>query len=141
MTVEAITQPRLDMVVAAHDDTSHILRRTEYRGTLWYGGRPNDPNGPTAMPGAFAQISTPFWLTDSLPYHSELISGALVTASVSVQSAMETPSVADVRAALVRHPSAPDYAYAQLSITASGRLPLGLSYQVVVLSDPDAISD
>lgn len=141
MTVEALTQPRLDMLVAAPDDTDRILRRTEYRGTLWYGGRPNDPQGPTAMPGAFAHISTPFWLTDSLPYHSERIAGVAVAASVSVQSAMEVPAIVDVQADLVRHPSAPEYAYAQIAITAHGRLPLGLSYQVVVLGDPDAVSD
>ena len=140
MSVEAVTQPRVDMLVSAAGGSDTMLRRTEYRGSLWYGGRPHSGQPPTAMPGAKATIATPFWITDSLPYLTERTGSATVAASVSLQTGHEGSIVTEVAASLAQHPDAPQYSYVQLTIQANGRLPLGLSYQVVVLTHPEAIS-
>ena len=42
-------------------------RRTDYAGTIWFGGRPQMV-GEHPLPGRNAQITTPLWLPDSHRY-------------------------------------------------------------------------
>jgi hypothetical protein len=141
-SIEAIPQPRIDVLVAAADGSSRPLRRTEYRGTVWYGGRP--ALTPRARPGREAPVSgvsTPFWIPDSLAYLGDGTGSAVVTASVSLQSIQGAAQVVDVSAALHPHPGRAGNSYVLCSLQALAALPLGLSYQVVVIVDADRVAD
>jgi hypothetical protein len=136
-SIEAVPQPRIDVLVAAPDGSGRPLRRTEYHGTVWYGGRPQLNHRPPL--GTAAGISTPFWVPDSLAYHTDRAAGAVVTASVGLQSVQASGHVLEVSAALHPHPGRGGHSYVLFSLQASAVLPLGLSYHVVVVADADAV--
>jgi hypothetical protein len=141
-SIEAIPQPRIDVLVTAADGSGRLLRRTEYRGTVWYGGRPNLT--PRARPGREAApsgISTPFWVPDSLAYLVDGTGSAVVTASIGLQSVQGGAQVVDVGAALHPHPGRAGNSYVLFSLQAFAAVPIGLSYQVVVIVDADRVAD
>ena len=136
-SIEAVPQPRIDVLVTAADGSGRTLRRTEYHGTVWYGGRPQLAHrSPTSTA---AGISTPFWVPDSLAYRTESTASVVVTASVGLQSIQTAGQVLDVSAALHPHPGRAGHSYVLFSLQASAVLPLALSYHVVVLADVDAV--
>lgn len=140
-SINAIPQPRIDVLVSAADGSGRSLRRTEYRGTVWYGGRPTlTPRARTRGEAAPAAVSTPFWIPDSLEYLGDGTGSAVVTASVSLQSIQGSAQVIDVSAALHPHPGRAGNSYVLFSFQALAALPLGLSYQVVVIVDADRVA-
>src|SRR4051794_25171877 len=74
-------------------------RRTDYAGTVWYGGRPQVIGGMLVSVGAPAQISTPFWLPDSHLYAAEAVADIQVQAVAAVQGGSD-PQILDVGAGL-----------------------------------------
>lgn len=136
-SIEAVPQPRIDVLVTAADGSGRTLRRTEYHGTVWYGGRPQLTHRPST--GVAAGISTPFWVPDSLAYRDDRAHSAVVTASVGLQSVQTTGQVVELGAALHPHPGHAGLSYVLFSLQATAVLPLGLSYHVVVLADADAV--
>jgi hypothetical protein len=136
-SIEAVPQPRIDVLVTAADGSGRTLRRTEYHGTVWYGGRPHLAQ--RLQPSSVSGISTPFWVPDSLAYRTDRTSSVVVTASVGLQSIQTAGQVLDVSAALHPHPGRAGHSYVLFSLQASAVMPLGLSYHVVVLADADAV--
>lgn len=136
-SIEAVPQPRIDVLVTSADGSGRLLRRTEHHGTVWYGGRPQLNH--RTHSGVPAGISTPFWIPDSLGYLTERAGSAVVTASVGLQSVQGPAQVVDVSAALHPHPGRAGHSYVLFALQATAQLPLGLSYHVVVLADADCV--
>lgn len=138
-SIEAVPQPRIDVLVTAADGSGRTLRRTEYHGTVWYGGRPQLTH--RAQAATVSGISTPFWIPDSLAYRTDGAASAVVTASVGLQSIQTAGQVIDVSAALHPHPGRAGHSFVLFSLQASAVLPLGLSYHAVVVADVEAVED
>jgi hypothetical protein len=131
-------QQRLDTLVA--DPVSGEQRhRTDYAGTVWYGGRPQMTAGMVISRGGGAQISTPFWLPDSHVYEAAAAGDAQVQASASIQSARDDCQILEVGAALGENPQDSGLLRVYLAVTAAAQLPLGVAYRVSVICAPQAL--
>lgn len=131
---------RIDALVA--DPTSGKQRhRTDYAGTIWFGGRPQMV-GKKPLPGADADINSILLLPDSHLYVPGAAEEVQLQASVAVQGAMATSyggyfQILEGEAALAEDPSG---AFAvHLAVRAMLTLPVGLAYRVIVLSDPASV--
>ena len=129
---------RIDTLVA-DPVTGEQRHRTDYAGTVWYGGRPQMTAGMVVSHGGGAQITTPFWLPDSHLYTAEAAGDALVQASAAVQSAVEHFQILDVGAGLGADPENDGALRAYVGVTAAARVPLGVSYRVTVICAPEAL--
>jgi hypothetical protein len=128
--IEVVAQPRIDTLVIDAASGSQ-RRRTEYTGTVWFGGRANVA-GATVV--RLAKIESPFFLPDSLPYRPDPLNDAQVVASVAVQGASDGEhQVAEARAALVADPRNPVVCWVQLQVVGRAAVPLAVSYRVDVL--------
>jgi hypothetical protein len=132
-------QPRIDTLVT-DAVTGAAVRRTEYRGTAWYGSRPNVGSVMVTTTMGTARIETPFFLPDSLPYRADLAGSAVIVVSVAVQSAAdETHQLIDYRATLEPDPRNPQVAWVRLELRAFTWTPTAVSYAVDVLVSPEAV--
>jgi hypothetical protein len=132
-------QPRIDTLVT-DAATGATLRRTEYRGTAWYGKRPEVGSVAVSSTMRTAQVDAPFYLPDSLPYRADLTATAIIAVSVAIQAAAdETHYVIDYRGLLGPDPRNPQVAWAQLQLLAFTRTPTAVNYRVDVLVPPDAV--
>lgn len=132
-------QPRVDTLVT-EATTGAIGRRTEYSGTIWFGGRPQFTGFGMVTRSQAAWIETPFFLPDSLPYHPDAAAAAVIVASVAIQSAPdEGHQLAEYRAALVADPRNPAVAWVQLQLRAGLHTPTAVSYRVDVIVPPEAV--
>lgn len=138
--IEAVPQPRIDVLVTAADGSRRTVRRTEYRGTVWFGGRPRLAAWGSVSKGpSTSGISNPFWLPDSLAYQADGSASATVAATASLQSVQGAGQLIEVHASLQPHPGRPGQAFVLFRLQAVAAVPLGVSYQVVVLADPDQV--
>ena len=128
--IEVVPNPRIDTLVV--DAASGLQRRrTEYTGTVWFAGRPS-LSGMTVS--RLAQIESPFFLPDSLPYRPDPLNDAQVVATVAVQGSEEgAHQVVDVHAGLVADPRNAAVCWVQVQVRARAATPLGVSYRVDVL--------
>lgn len=141
---EAISVPaqRIDTVVA--DPVSgEQRRRTDYAGTVWYGGRPQITGG-YPLPGRNAEISTPFWLPDSHRYEPGAAGEVQVQANAAVQGGMATSAggnfqILEVAAALGEDPQTSGALLVFVAVTAVATLPFGVAYRVTVICAPEAL--
>jgi hypothetical protein len=125
--IDVVPQPRIDTLVV-DAATRAQRRRTEYTGTVWFGGRPNF-GGATIT--RFATIGTPFFLPDSLPYRPDPLNDAVVACTVAIQgSEDESHQVAEYHAGLVADPRNPAVCWMQLQVVARARAPFAVSYRV-----------
>ena len=131
---------RIDTVVA--DSVSGEQRlRTDYAGTIWYGGQPEMGR---PRQGALAEITSPVWLPDSQRYEPAAAAGAQVQASAAVQSAWIQSAggalqIFEVSAALGEDPQNSGALRAYVTVTAEANLPLGVAYRVIVICAPEAL--
>jgi hypothetical protein len=80
--IDVVPQPRIDtLVIDAATGTQR--RRTEYSGTVWFGGRPQVTSYGTITTTRHAVIESPFFLPDSLPYRPDPLDDAVVVRSPS----------------------------------------------------------
>ena len=134
---------RIDTLVADPDSREQRCR-TDYAGTAWYGGRPHMV-GRYPLPGdVAAQISSPFWLPDSLSYEPGAVGGAQVQATAAVQGGLATGSggnfeILDVMAALGEHPEAGGALRLYVGVTAVASLPFAVAYRVTVVCAPEMV--
>jgi hypothetical protein len=130
----------IDTVVA--DPVSGEQRlRTDYAGTIWYGGQPEMGR---PRQGALAQITTPVCLPDSHMYQPAAAAAARLQASAAVQSAWIQSAggalqIFEVRAALGEDPQNSDALRVYVAVTAEANLPLGVAYRVTVICPPEAL--
>ena len=129
---------RLDTVVT-DPQTGEQRRRTDYSGTVWYGGRPQMTGGMVIGGGGIAQITTPFWLPDSHKYGPEAAAAAQIQAGAAVQSAARDGQILDVNAGLGEDPQGGGALLAYVGVTAVASLPLGVAYRVTVICAPEAL--
>lgn len=128
--IDVVPQPRVDTIVI-DAATGGQRRRTEYTGTVWFGGRPNIGGATTVRP---VMIETPFFLPDSLPYRPDPLNDAQVVATIAIQGAEDRAhQVADYRAGLVADPRNPAVCWIQLQLHARATAPFGVSYRIDVL--------
>jgi hypothetical protein len=134
-------QPRIDTLVTdAASGTAR--RRTEYSGTVWFGGKPQLTSYGMVTRSQAARVESPFFLPDSLPYRADAAATALVAVSVAVQSAPdEGHQVAEHRAGLIVDPRNPAVSWVQVQLVAGIHTPTAISYRVDVLVPPEAVLD
>jgi hypothetical protein len=137
--IEVLPQPRIDTLVT-EAATGMQRRRTEYTGTVWFGGRPQVTSYGMVTRGAAAAIESPFFLPDSLPYRPDPLQDALVVCSVAIQgSEDESHQVLGYRAGLVPDPRNPAVCWIQLQVSARARTPLAIAYRVDAVVAMNAI--
>ena len=140
---DAVFAPARRIETLVTDPTSHEpRRRTDYAGTIWFGGRPQ-LTAVRSM-GNEAQISTALRLPDSHGYEAQAAEGAQIQASVGVQGALATRiaggtfHILEADAALGAEPG-DGMLFVLLTVGAVATLPLGLAYRVTVVCDPAGI--
>lgn len=137
--IEVVPQPRIDTLVI-DAATGLQRRRTEYTGTVWFGGRPHVTSYGTVTKTAFASIESPFFLPDSLPYRPDPLEDALVVVSVAIQGGEDrSHQILDYRAGLVPDPRNAAVCWMQLQVIARSVVPLAVSYRVDALVAMNAI--
>ena len=136
--ISPVPGERIDTVVT-DPVTAERRRRTDYAGTVWYGGRPQMTGGMVMGRGGAAQITTPFWLPDSHVYDAAMAADAQVQASAAVQSMVEYCQILDVSAGLGEHPQDSGALLVYVAVTAAARVPLGGAYRVTVICGPEAL--
>jgi hypothetical protein len=136
--ISPLPAQRIDVVVA-DPVTGEQRRRTDYAGTVWYGGRPQMTGGMVMSRGGAAQITTPFWLPDSHVYEPGAAADAQVQASAAVQSSTEYGQILEVRAALGEDPQNSGALLVYMAVTAAARVPFGVAYRVTVICAPQAL--
>lgn len=134
--IEVVPQPRVDLLV---DDASGSRRRhTEYTGVVWFGGRPQlSALGSLTMTQG-AQIQTPFFLPDSLPYRADALADASLSITIGTVNVSDHLNLFDLNARFVIDPAGRP-TWVQVQVFATGRVPLAFSYRVVALTAPDAV--
>ncbi len=133
IATEVLPQPRIDTLVT-DAATGAQRRRTEYTGTVWFGGRPQVTGYGTVSRTQAAMIERPFFLPDSLPYRPDPLDDALVVCSVALQGAEdESHQILDYRASLVADPRNAAVSWIQLQVAARARTPLAISYRVTAV--------
>ena len=135
--ISPVPAPRIDTLVE-HPLTGQRQRRTDYAGTVWYGGRPQVMGGMVVSQGGGAQISTPFWLPDSHAYDPQA-SDVQIQASAALQSVSDYGQILEVAAALGDDPQGGGALRVYVAVSATARVPLGVAYRVTVLSGLDAV--
>ena len=136
--ISPLSAQRLDMVVA-DPVTGERRRRTDYAGTVWYGGRPQMTGGMVMSRGGAAQITTPFWLPDSHVYEPAAAADAQIQATAAIQSSTDYGQILEVHAALGGDPQNSDALLVYMAVTAAARVPFGASYRVTVICAPEAL--
>src|SRR4051794_13262797 len=116
--------PRIETLVA-DPQTGEQRQRTDYSGTVWYGGRPQMTGGLVMGGGGLAQITTPFWVPDSHQYAPGAATAVQIQASAAVQSAARDGQILDVSAGLGDDPQDGGALLAYVAVTAVARLPPG----------------
>jgi hypothetical protein len=136
--ISPVPAQRIDTLVA-DPETGEQRRRTDYSGTVWYGGRPQMTGGMVMGGGGLAQITTPFWVPDSHKYGPGAATTVQIQASAAVQSAARDGQILDVSAGLGEDPQDGGALLAYVAITAVASLPLGVAYRVTVICAPEAL--
>lgn len=118
--------------------------RTDYAGTVWYGGHPQIIKG-HPLPGRnAAEIKNPFWVPDSHTYERAARDDVQIQATAAVQGGMATTAggnfqILDVAAALGEEAGGDGALRVFLAVTAVASLPLGVVYRVTVTCAPEAV--
>jgi hypothetical protein len=138
-SIEVLPQPRIDTLVT-EAVTGLQRRRTEYSGTVWFGGRPEVSSYGLVTRSTVASLDSPFFLPDSLPYRPDPLEDAQVVASVAIQGGEEGPGhILTYRAGLVPDPRNAAVCWIQLQISARTHVPLAVAYRVVALVAMNAV--
>lgn len=135
-TIEVEPQPRVDLLVETADGVPR--RMTEYTGVVWYGGRPQRSRLGSVTMTVGAGIESPFFLPDSLPYLADKLADASLSVTVALVNIADHFNLFGHSAAFVPDPSGRP-AWIQVHVSATGRVPVALSYRVVALTAPDAV--
>ncbi len=141
---DVVTVPaqRIDTLVT--DPSSGQQRhRTDYAGTVWYGGLPQIIAG-HPLPGRNADIEAPFWLPDSHRYEPGAAGEIQIQAVAAIQGSRATSAggnftILEVAAALGEDPENSGAVLLYLAIKAIATLPLGVAYRAVVIAAPEAV--
>ena len=131
---------RVDSLVT-DPDSGEQRRRTDYAGTVWYGGPPQ-LLGRHPLPGdTAAQISSSSWLPDSHAYDAAAGEGVQIQATASVQGGLATTAggnllILDVSASLGANPHDSGTTLVYVTVNAAASLPFGVAYRVIVMCAP-----
>jgi hypothetical protein len=136
--IDVVPQPRIDTLVEVVDGGKR--RRTEYSGTVWYGGRPQLTAMGSMSVTQGARIESPFFLPDSLPYRPDALGDAVLQSAVAAENLSDHLHLFEKSASFVPDPSgAPTWI--QVHVLATARVPLALSYRVIALTALDAVTE
>ena len=136
--IAPVPAQRIDTLVT-DPQTGEQRRRTDYSGTVWYGGRPQLTGGMVVSGGRIAQITTPFWVPDSHKYGPEAATGVQIQAGAAIQSAAREGQIVDVSAGLGEDPQDGGALLAYMGVTAVASVPLGVAYRLTVICAPEAV--
>lgn len=135
-TIEVEPQPRVDLLVETAGGGPR--RMTEYSGVVWYGGRPQRTSLGSLTMTVGAGIESPFFLPDSLPYLADKLADASLSVTVALINISDHFNLFGCSAAFVPDPGGRP-TWVQVHVSATGRVPVALSYRVVALTAPDAV--
>ncbi len=139
MAIDVVPHPRIDHLVTGVDGAT-ALRRTEHRGIAWYGGRQAAQTGGTmVIAHQPAGIVSPFWVPDALAYRSDAMDRIAVSVHVGTIYVPDTCALAEVTARLGVNEQQPEACRPFVHLQGTARVPLGISYEVVVLAPVDAV--
>ena len=129
--VSIVPAQRIDTLVA-DPASGEPRRRSDYAGTVWYGGRPQ-LIGDNARSGPGARVKAPFWLPDSHAYETDDVQ---IQATAAVQGGLVVSNggsimILEVGAAIAEHPAGGLKLF--VTVVAVARLPLGVAYRVTVV--------
>jgi hypothetical protein len=140
--ISPLPAQRIDMIVT-DPASGEQRRRTDYAGTVWFGGRPQMTGTIVVTRGGIAQITAPFWLPDSHAYEPGAAGDVQIQASAAVQGAMATNAggtvIDEVGAALGEDPQNNGALLVYVTVSAVAKLPLGVAYRVTVICAPEAM--
>ena len=144
MLPQPFPEPRIDTLVI--DAVSREQRRrTEYRGSVWFGQRPEIGARRLVAPGSryLEWESSAFFLPDSLPYRRAELSDAQVSCSAAIHASHGNYHlVMGAQASWADDPRGGDLCWLQLELTVHASSdPIGISYDVVALCAPGAVAD
>ena len=143
MPPQPFPEPRIDTLVTSAV-SGEQRRRTDYRGTVWYGQPPEIGARRIAAPGSgpLAWESSAFFLPDSLPYRRAELGDAQVSCSAAIHAAHGNYHlVMGAEASWADDPRGGDLCWLQLGLTVhASSEPIGVSYGVVVLCAPAAVA-
>ena len=133
-------QPRIDTLVTSAV-TGSTGRRTEYSGAIWYGTPPDVSGTFVVNRTSVVRVAGPFFVPDSLPYRTDLVTSALIACSVAIASTVdESNQLTGHRASLVADPRDPGVSWLQLELTGLLHTPVAIGYRVDVLVPPEAVA-
>jgi len=143
MPPQAFPEGRIDTLVA--DVVSgEQRRRTDYRGSVWYGQPPEIGARRVAASGArsVAWDSSVVFLPDSLPYRRAQLGDAQVTCSAAIHASHGNYHfVMGAQANWADDPRGGEFCWLQLALTVhASSEPIGVSYDVVVVCAPEAVA-
>lgn len=138
MAIDVVPQPRIDHLVTGLDGAE--LRRTEHRGIAWYGGRQAAQTGAMSVVATqAAAIVSPFWVPDALTYRSDAIDRIVVSIHVGTLFVPDLCALAEVEVRLGVNEQRPEHCRPYVRLQGTARVPLAISYEVVVLAPTDAV--
>src|SRR3954471_13126287 len=85
--IEVVPQPRLDVLVEDVGGGAK-RRRTEYAGTVWFGGRPPPTGSGAVMSMSSGPIVAGFFLPDSLPYDAARLTDAVLSITLAGETVL-----------------------------------------------------
>ena len=143
MPPQPFPQPRIDTLVA--DAVSgEQRRRTDYRGSVWYGQPPEIGARRIAAPGSrfLAWERSAFFLPDSLAYRRAELGDAQVSCSVAIHASHGNfQLLLGAQASWADDPRGGDLCWLQLELTVHATSePIGVSYGVVAVCAPGAVA-
>ena len=142
MSLEVIPQPRVDTLVT-DAGSGEGRRRTEYTGTAWIDGRAESAGLTLKRIGQPGMIlpgkDVTFFVPDCLPYAREGLERAQLTVNMAMQASGDTGAILGAEAAFVDDPSGSP-TWIQLHVSAHSGWPFAVSYRVVALVPPEAVS-
>jgi hypothetical protein len=140
--IEVEPQPRIDTVVRLPGGAD--ARRTEYVGTVWFDGKPQvsglmlrrAANAPRGI--RTPNVSTSFFLPDSLAYDRAALGDATLSVSVVLQASGETSAIVGAAGTFTDDPSGTP-TWIQVHLQGHLGWPAGVGYRIIALTPPDAV--
>jgi hypothetical protein len=133
--VRAVPAPRVDTLVL-DPRTDQQRWRTDYGGVVWLGA---PPGGGTFFT-MYQQVEAGFFVPDGHKYLWDTVGDAVVQATFGLYRAGGTSVHLDsAQASLVPDPRGGTGAYIYAALSAYGPVPVAYTYQIIVLTRPDAV--
>jgi hypothetical protein len=113
--------------------------RTDYAGVVWFGHPP--PSGPAlAPPARLATLDTAFFVPDGHAYQRDGVGDADLQITVGLfRTSGDSAYLLDAVASFADDPRGGSAAYVRIAINGTARIPMAVSYRLLVQTAPSAV--